>query len=492
MKDLTLVNLNMLFVRHGEEVERESHVPLGPLYLARALERSGISVDFRDMQLSPAADPFTREAFLDFCAGPAPIVGLSCMANLLPFAVLAAGWLKERDPGCRVVLGGVGATGVEGKLLERFPSIDAVCRGEGERTAPELVNGLRKGDLSGIDGISFRDAAGRAVHAPDRARIEDLDALPFPAFEKVDLRKYAGHGILSSRGCPYPCTFCSVAPVWGRRSVRRSAARLVEEMVHLHRTAGIDLFLFQDEYFVSGKEHVLEFCRELRKARLPVRWKAFGRVDRTDEEMMQAMAGAGCVELRFGVESGCDAILERVRKGFAARDVLALIPRAVRLFPRVDVFYIWGFPFETMAQFQVTLFQMVALRAAGARILPSLLSLLPQTDIYREVAGTRPLEFCPWLMPEFVLTGHEVVHGSSVSIPERHAALFHLIAANPDLFPGFFHVDLEGNVLPKLRLLQRFGFYPGMTGEAESCGAHSPRPRRRDAAGTRTENRPLP
>ncbi len=124
-----------------------------------------------------------------------------------------------------------------------------------------------------------------------------------------------------------------------------------------------------------------------------------------DEEMMQTMADCGCLELRFGVESGCDRILQQIRKGFTAAQSLEVIPKAVRIFPRVDAFFIWGFPFETMEDFHQTLFQMVSFRMMGARILPSLLSLLPQTDIYREWIDRVKLEFCPYLFPEFVFTG---------------------------------------------------------------------------------------
>jgi len=113
----------------------------------------------------------------------------------------------------------------------------------------------------------------------------------------------------------------------------------------------------------------------------------------------------------------------------------------------------------------------------GARILPSLLCLLPQTEIYREWAGKATLEFCPYLLPEFVFTGHEVCQGGEVELPERYGAYFQLIQDNPDVFPGFFHIDLAGNILPKLALLRQFGFYPSPEEqpEPESCGAHSPR-----------------
>jgi hypothetical protein len=257
-------------------------------------------------------------------------------------------------------------------------------------------------------------------------------------------------------------------------------------MTYLNKEAGVDLFLFQDEFFISGKKQVMDFCHELQRAALDVEFKAFGRVNLVDKEMMRALADSGCVELRFGIESGSDQILERIRKGFSCAEVLEVIPRAVEIFPRVDAFYVWGFPFESMDDFNQSLFQMVSLRMMGARILPSLLCLLPQTQIYRELAGTSELEFCPYLLPEFVFTGHEVCYGGRVEIPEAHRDCFRLIQENPDIFPGFFHIDLAGNVLPKLELLRQFGFYPETSsrprgkvkddvGSTESCGAHSPR-----------------
>ncbi len=369
--DITLVNLNMLFMRYGEEVERELHVPLGPLYLTRALEDAGFAVDFRDYQCVESEEPFDMGVFLDFLADPAPVIGLSCMANLLPFTMLAMRALRRRYPDRTLVLGGVGATAVEEKVLTRAPWIDVISRGEAERTGPELLAALRRGgDLSGVRGISFR-RDGRIVHTPDRERITDLDSIPFPAFQRVELKRYAGYGMMTSRGCPYPCTFCSVAPVWNLESYSRSPRNIVDEMEFLHRAAGVDLFLFQDEFFVSGKPQVMRFCDELDRRGLNVQWKAFGRVNLVDEEMMRAMAATGCVELRFGIESGSDRVLQEIKKGFTAAQSLEVVPKAIPIFPRVDAFFVWGFPFETMEDFGQSLFQMVSFRMLGRGSCPA-------------------------------------------------------------------------------------------------------------------------
>lgn len=249
-------------------------------------------------------------------------------------------------------------------------------------------------------------------------------------------------------------------------------------MEFLHREHGVQLFLFQDEFFVSGKNQIMYFCTELLSRNIRVQWKAFGRVNLVDEEMMQAMADCGCIELRFGIESASDRILALTRKGFTSQEAVDVVSKAIKIFPRVDAFYIWGFPFEAMEDFNQSLFQMVSFRMLGARILPSLLSLLPQTEIFRQLPPDTELEFCPYLLPEFVFTGHEICHGIDVEIPSSYDSYFQHIRANPDIFPGFFHINLATNVLPKLKLLRQFGFYPREASlePAESCGAHSPHP----------------
>lgn len=486
MADITLINLNMLYIRYGEQTDKELHVPLGPLYLTKALEDAGFTVDFKDYQLCEANDPFDMVTFLEFVENPAPVIGLSCMANLLPFTLLAFKSLRQAYPDRILVLGGVGSKSVEDKILRRFPWLDIICRGEAEYTGPELLRSLSDGkDLSQVKGLSFR-SNGSIIHNSGRERIEDLDTIAFPSVDKIDLGRYTGFSMITSRGCPYQCTFCSVAPVWNLESYSRSPRNIIDEMKVLKERAGVDLFLFQDEFFVSGKKQVMDFCRELQRENLGVEFKAFGRVNLVDSEMMYALADSGCIELRFGIESGSDKILSQIKKGFTCSDVLEVVPAAIEIFPRVDAFYMWGFPFETMEDFNQSLFQMISLRMMGARILPSLLCLLPQTEIYRQWSGRMPLQFCPYLLPEFVFTGHEVCHGGLIEIPEYHKDYFELIQQNPDIFPGFFHIDLERNVLPKLRLLRQFGFYPDPAAgsenpgrdtqnQTESCGAHSPR-----------------
>jgi radical SAM superfamily enzyme YgiQ (UPF0313 family) len=477
--DITLVNLNMLYVRYADgRTEREKHLPLGPLYFAGALERAGFVVDFRDYQTHACKDPFHPETIAAYLADSAPVLGVSCMANLLPFTLMALQDFKAHYPNRVVVLGGVGSKSVERLILERCPWVDVVARGEGEISGPLLLQALKDGTaLDAVPGISFiRD--GRYVETPRAPRIADLDSLPPPSFQHIRFADYEGYGMITSRGCPYPCTFCSVAPVWDWETHSRSVPNLVAEMRQLHEEHGIKLFLFQDEFMVSGKARIMSFCEALDQAGLSVKWKAFGRVNLTDEETMRAMAAAGCCEIRYGIESGSNRILQLTRKGFTAEDAVEIVAKAVTIFDRTDCFYVWGFPFETMDDFYQSVFQMVSFRAMGARILPSMLCLLPQTEIYRNLPDPGKLEFCTGLFPEYMLTGHERLQGARCDWPAEHARIFEFVRHNPDIFPGFFHYDLNGNILPKLRVLQEFGFYGpdrAEVADTDSCGAHSPR-----------------
>jgi anaerobic magnesium-protoporphyrin IX monomethyl ester cyclase len=476
--DITIINLNMLYVRYFDTIERERHLPLGPLYVTAALEAAGFEVDFRDYQLHEADELFSSDEILRFLDSPAPVVGFSCMANLLPFTLLAMRDFKAAHPQCTLLLAGVGPKSVETMILERFPWVDIIVRGESENSAPILLAALKHSkSLENVPGISYRSASG-VRHNERPERIADLDSIHPPAFHHINMRSYAGFGMITSRGCPYPCTFCSVAPVWDLKSYHRSPESIVDDIRMLHEKAGADLILFQDEFFVSGRDRVMRFCDALARSGLGVKWKAFGRVNLTDEDMMRAMADCGCVEIRFGIESGSDRILELTRKGFTSDESVAVVSRACSIFRRVDAFYVWGYPFETMDDFYQSIFQMVSFRLMGARILPSLLCLLPQTQIYRDHVDPNRLEFAPDLLPEYMVTGHEVSRDAHIEIRPEHAAVFEFVRQHPDIFPGFFHLGLETNIRPKLRVLQEFGFYPATAQDLqdmESCGAHSPK-----------------
>jgi anaerobic magnesium-protoporphyrin IX monomethyl ester cyclase len=462
---ITLVNMNLLYIRLRDRIDYEAHPPLGLLYLISVLEQVNYSVDFVDYQvfprLNPQEDPFDLDHALAFIGETSNIVGFSCMANLLPFTLLVAERIKRQHPERTVLLGGVGPFGVETLILERFPWIDIVVRGEAENTLPQLMKSLPElNGIAQVPGVFYRQRDGSIQQTGQAPRITNLDTLPLPAYHRLDMSLYNAFGIISSRGCPYGCSFCSVAPVWNRRTTYRSHDNIIEEIRLLHENYGVKTVLFQDEFFYSSDERILAFCDRLKASGLPVQWKCYGRANLVSEHVMKRMAEAGCIQLRFGVESGSNRVLKQVVKGFQFQDALQAVAQALSIFDSVETFFIWGFPFETMEDFYETAIQMERFRQMGVTVLPSLLSMLPQTDIYQEYrkgSYEGKLTLTPELVPIYVVTGHEVIDTWNV-VPERYRAYYDFIGAHEDVFPGFFLFDYETNILPKYQALREMGF----------------------------------
>ena len=457
--DITLLNLNMLYVRYRDRIDQERHLPLGPLYLARALENAGFCVDFRDYQLNACEDPFLIENGVAFLEGSAPIIGISVMANLLPFALLLSREVKRRWPEKKIVLGGVGAKSVEEQVLRRFPEIDVVAYGEGERSGPVLVEHLVRGkDLGDCPNIFYRKN-GDIVRTAPCPRITRLEQVAYPAYHLTDLSRYSGLGMITSRGCPFQCTFCSVAPIWDFQPYLRSAEDIVAEIAYLYERARHGPLPFPGRVLPGqpaagqgvqppaaglGAEDPLEGLRP----RQPDRPRDDG-----------AMARSGCVEIRYGIESGSDEILERTDKGFAAEQAIEVVSESLKVFPSVDAFFVWGFPFETMEDFYQTVFQMISFRMMGARMLPSLLCFLPQTGIYQEV-DTEKLEFCPEMFPEYMITGHETCERLRNRDRRGAPATSSISSAGTRTFsPASSTTTSRTTSGPSCAVLPEFGFY---------------------------------
>jgi len=456
--DLTLVSMNMMLTRYADRIDRDLHVPLGPLYLTGAIARAGFAVDFRDIQSLEVDDPFDLDTFLRFAQSPAPVVGFSCLSNLLPFTLLAMRALKTAYPDRVLVLGGSGAKGVEGEILARFPWVEVIVRGEAELSAPLLMERLeRGGSLDEVPGISFRDG-GTIRHTGSPPRLVELDTLGWPAYHHFDMTRLQGFDLIGSRGCQFACSFCASTAIWNHQACYRSPAGIVAEMRALHERHGAKLFLFQDDLFTSSRERMLEFCAELEGTGLQVAWKALGRVDLVDEEVLRAMARAGCVDIRFGIESGSDELRRSVGKHLAQDRTADIVRLATDLYPEVHLFFVWGLPGETTRDFHQSLFQMIAYQMMGATIVPSLFAFTPAMALFAQVDPSK-LEFDPELFGDQMITGHALFADGRFHILPQHDYIFAFIREHPGIFPGFFHLD-RASLRPKLEALKEFGFYP--------------------------------
>lgn len=458
--DVTLVNLNLMFAVNDGLVDFQIYEPLGLLYITACLEREGYNVDFRDYQLAVKQnmqDPFNLEYFSQFMRGAANIVGFSCMANLLPFTLLAAKHLKEDNPKTVVILGGVGPTGVAQEIIENFDWIDYVCYGEGERSMVDLMN-LLKSDTN-VDSRCNKTKPGFFVRRNGYAkyipqpRITDLVSLPLPAYHKIDFKDYdAAFSIITSRGCSYRCTFCTETNNWNNRVVFRGIDSVIDEIRFITKHSTKRVFLFQDDQITANRDRAKRLFQRLIDENLNIYWKCFVRVDLIDEELLSLMAQSGCIQVRFGVESGSNDILKQINKGFTIEQAYQTVHLALDYILSVHASFIWGYPFETIQQFRETIEWIRRFQDAGCTVLNFLLSPLPNSEIYRSYKG--PLDLNEKIMANFNCSGGENITQKGTHIFKNAMYMFEFIRKFPRIFPGFYLYDYENNVRAKMHIIQ--------------------------------------
>jgi anaerobic magnesium-protoporphyrin IX monomethyl ester cyclase len=295
--------------------------PLSILYLASVLEEIGVEVSVLDQ---PALG-LTVEETLRWVEKENPdVLGFSTLTSSGQTAGLISNKVKEKNPKVTTVFGNHHATFNAERILRKYPSVDIVARGEGEKTVVELANCLKNGeDLKKVRGINFRNE-GKIVATPDQPLINDLDALPVPDRKLIDAEYHciiAGANIapkkftsiVTSRGCVYGCRFCSCTELAKKRWRPRSAKNTVEELQFL-ASEGYKQLIFVDDAFTMNPKRVIEICRGIRKEKLDVEWICEGRVDICSYSMLREMVQAGCRVLYLGIENANQRILDYYNK----------------------------------------------------------------------------------------------------------------------------------------------------------------------------------
>jgi len=340
-----------------------SFPPLGILYLAAVLKERGIEVSLLDQP----ARGFTAEETAKWVEGENPdILGFSTFATSGQTAALISDKVKEKDPNVTIVFGNHYATFNPERILRKYPSVDIIVRGEGEHTVIELAECLKnRGDLKKVQGITFR-SKGNLISTTDQPLIRDLDALPLPARELIDVeyhsiiaganlapRKFTS--LISSRGCVYGCRFCSCTQfarrIWRPRSVQNT----LEELRFL-ASEGYEQFIFVDDSFTVNQRRVIELCRAMRKEKIEMDWICEGRVDNCSYEMLREMVLAGCKVLYLGIESANQRILDYFNKRTTPEQSEAAVKAARKA--GIDVIigsFIVGGPDETREEIRNTI-----------------------------------------------------------------------------------------------------------------------------------------
>jgi anaerobic magnesium-protoporphyrin IX monomethyl ester cyclase len=312
------------------------------------------------------------------------VVGISQFTHNRVDSLRLAGLAKELDPACFVVLGGPHATHAWQELLGGHQALDAVVLGEGEASFPELLDAvLAGGELATVAGIACRGEGGVIRSAP-RPAISDLDALPVAGAETgasvgVDYRRQLEF-VITSRGCPASCLFCSSPLFWGRGVRFRSPASVVSEIRLLKERFGLIYFSFRDDTFTADRVRVLEICRLLEEQRLQVLWNCQSRVTAVDEEMLIAMKRAGCECIQFGVESGSPSMLKALGKRILPADVENAAAAVRRVGINLSVYLITGIPGEGESDLQQTVGLIDRIRPQDGQVSP--LVYYPGTQLF--------------------------------------------------------------------------------------------------------------
>jgi len=295
---------------------------LGLAYLASYLKKHSFSVNIVDAH----ALGLNLEEAAKMCISSNPgLIGINANSPLYSRVLELGDKIKELFPSCPIALGGYHPTFLGEEVL-KHGFVDFVIRGEGEETLLELAKAIQSGgDYRLIKGLGFK-CEGRPVLNPDRGFIEDLDKLPFPAYDLLPMEKYhIGNNlhkaknsisVIASRGCTGSCFFCTSPGFWKMRHRKHSPGYILSLMNYLHERFGKKHFQFRDDTFTLDKTWILNFCALLNDNKYKFSWDCYSRFDAFDEEMLISMKKAGCNQLSLGVESANDQVLRAV-KGFS-------------------------------------------------------------------------------------------------------------------------------------------------------------------------------
>jgi radical SAM superfamily enzyme YgiQ (UPF0313 family) len=287
------------------------------------------------------------------------LVGITAMTTKIASAFKVASLCKELSPDVTVVMGGPHGTIKAEETLQIHPHIDFVIRGEGEVSFSNLVVALEKGSDPGqIHGLSYHQNEG-IVHTANGPWIEDLDTIPFPARDMLmGQETYTSEDMglmMTSRGCPYHCTYCATS-IWGRRVRYRSVGNVVAEIKLVKERYGTRQFTFKDDSFTINKKRVYELCERFIEEGLDINWDCNTRVNVINEELLRVMKRAGCNSIKVGVESGSQRILDLVMEKEITHDQ---VREAARLFRKVGIhwtgYFMMGVPGETAEDVRATL-----------------------------------------------------------------------------------------------------------------------------------------
>jgi len=329
--------------------------PLGLAYLAATLEREGYRVSIIDATASGLSHCQTASKLKSM---KPDVIGITSITPTISDAMRAVIESKAQVPGAVTVMGGCHITALPLETMAACPSLDCGVIGEGETTLLELVRAVESGSgMDGVDGVVHRregaGGEGRILVNRMRKLTPDLDSIPFPARHLLPLDRYTVlneraviGSIITSRGCPYNCIFCSSAKFYRGVYRARSPGNVVDEIERLVQNYNLKFVEFIDDTMTISRGRAESIAREVIRRKLDISWGFGSRVDLVAEDMLRLFKRAGCIMFYMGIESGSERIINALRKGISLDQVKSAIACAKKAKIETMGTFIIGSPWE--------------------------------------------------------------------------------------------------------------------------------------------------
>lgn len=373
--------------------------PLGIAYMAGVLQENNIDVEILD---ASAEDMDFKDVEKELLKRKPDLVALTALTPTIGRALETAQVVKETLPDSIVVVGGYHPTFNFIETLED-ENVDIVIRGEGEYIMLNLVQALEnQSSLHDVKGIVFEDKNSKEIVVnPEAPLIQDLDELPFPALNLLPMKKYRlldmdTHmtTMITTRGCPMQCSFCSSAAMHGKKIRERSVENIVDEIEYLKTNYDIDTIAFMDDTFTLKKRKVMAICDEILKRNIEIMWGCTSRVDTLDEKLLKKMKEAGCITIFIGVESADQQQLDNMCKNTTIAKIENAFKIARKLKIRTIASVALGMPGDTKEIMNKTVKFVHKLKPNYA--IYSLATPYPGTRFYKEAFEKNLIKIKDW------------------------------------------------------------------------------------------------
>lgn len=338
-------------------------LPLGLAYIAAYLEKNNFPADVLDADAlaMPAAE---MEKYLLALPEKPELVGLTMMTAGFYSGMKAIKAVRAALPKTVIAAGGNHVSALPEETLKEISELDLVIKGEGEITMLELARALENySGLEQVKGLYFRKNK-EITATPPRELIANLDSLPWPAREKFPLEKYKTHPpyglfnpymhLITSRGCPYGCAYCSKS-VFGRVLRMRSAVNVADEIEELIKKYKVKEIKFYDDDFTLDMRRAEAICDEILKRKIKISWSCATRVDLVSEPLLKKMKRAGCRLIAYGVESGCQDLLNLINKGIKLEQARNAFAWTAKAKIKTLAYFMVGLPGETKESIEKTI-----------------------------------------------------------------------------------------------------------------------------------------